>query len=128
MLQWIKNNSIILTTVLVTVGVLIYIYGCEPKVRSLIDTNRQVNRQELQLELDRLIGLAQLRMVSLDRQDKLRAIILRNALVLVQGQPFDAVGFITGVAAIYGIITGGCNIKKVVKVQIAKRKGNSGKA
>ncbi|MBA7646180.1 hypothetical protein ES703_53942 [subsurface metagenome] len=126
MLEWIKKNSTIITTVLVIIGVIIFVYGCEPKVRSLTDNTRLVNRQELQLELDQIIGIAQVRMVDLDKQDQLRAIILRNALVLVQGQPLDPFAIITGIAAIYGIITGGCNIKKVVKVQLDKRKATNG--
>ncbi|GAH63095.1 unnamed protein product, partial [marine sediment metagenome] len=101
------------------------VYSCEPKVSSLWQEGKQVNRQELQLELDQLIGVAQLRMVDLDKQEELRAIILQNALILVQGQPFNPLGLITGVAALYGISQGGCNITKVVKKKCVKKKVNN---
>jgi len=126
MLQWIKNHSGILITSLITIGLLVWLYGCEPKTQSLVASNQLVNRQELQLELDQLIGLAQLRMADLDKQEQLRAVILQNALILVQGEPFNPVGLITAIAAIYGIAQGGVNISKVVKGKI--NGGASGKS
>jgi len=125
---WIKKNSTIIITVLVTVIFAVYMYGCEAKTRSLRTPTKLVNRQELQLELDQLIGLAQLRMVDLDKQEQFRSIILQNALVLVQGNPLNPVGLISAVAAIYGITQGSSNITKVVKTGIKKRKVNNGTA
>ncbi len=120
MWEWIKKNSSIITSAIVCVGFLFYCYGCEPKVASLSDRSRLINRQELQLELDQFITMAQIRMADLDKQEELRAIVLQNALILVQGQPFNPLGIMTGFAAIYGITQGGCNITKVIK----KRKIN----
>ena len=125
---WIKKNSTIIITVLVTVIFAVYMYGCEAKTRSLRTPAKLVNRQELQLELDQLIGLAQLRMVDLDKQEQFRSIILQNALILVQGNPLNPVGLISAVAAIYGITQGSSNITKVVKTGIKKRKVNNGTA
>lgn len=125
-LQWFKRNTTVLFIVLVTGGFLVYIYGCPPTVTSLIDSKTPVTRQELQLELDTLIHTAGLRMASLEQQEQFRAIILQNALVLVQGQPFNPVGLITAVAALYGIKQGGCNVVKVVKNIKGKGKNNNG--
>jgi len=123
MLQWIKTHLTIIITILVCAAFFFYCWGCEPKVRSLISTDRLINRQELQLELDQFITMAQIRMADLDKQEELRGIILQNALILVQGQPYNPVGIITAIAAIYGISQGGHNIKTVIK----KRKVNNGK-
>jgi len=101
-------------------------YGCEVKTHSLTGSNKLVNRQELQLELDQIIGLAELRMADLDQQEKFRAIILQNALILVQGQPFNPLGLLSAVAAIYGVAQGSSNITKVVKNKRNKRKVNNG--
>jgi len=126
MLIWIKKNWSVIVSVLVTVAFIIYIYGCEAKTRSLVEAEKFVNRQELQLELDQIIGLAQLRMTDLDKQEQFRAIILQNALILVQGQPFNPLGLITAIAAIYGVTQGGSKVTKVVKNVQAKRKANNG--
>jgi len=126
MYEWIKKHLPLLTTISVTIGILIFIYACEPKVQSLYREGTEVNRQELQLELDQFITLAQLRVADLDKQEQLRAVILQNALILVQGQPFNPVGLITGIAALYGITQGASNVGKVVKTAKAKRKANNG--
>jgi len=128
MLLWLKKHSVVIITALVTASMLIYIYGCEPKVKSLNAGNRMVTRAELQLELDRFIALAEVRMLDLDRQEKLRSMILENALVLVRGQPFNPVGLITAAAAVYGIGQAGGNVTRVVKTVRNKRKVNNGQA
>ena len=126
MREWIKKNSTLMITFLFTAGLLVYVYGCEPKVQSLNSSHTLVNRQELQLELNHIINMAQLRMVDLDKQEELRTIILQNALILVQGQPFNPIGLITAAAAVYGIAQGGSNITRVVKTKTNKKKVNNG--
>lgn len=126
MWEWIKKNWTLLIAGLFAFGFMFYGYGCEPRVRSLVDRDKMVNRQELQLELDQFIGFAQLRMTDLDKQEQLRAIILQNALILVQGQPLNPVGIITAIAAVYGAMQGSKNVTKVVKEQRIKRKANNG--
>lgn len=120
-MDWIKKHSTLLITILTCIGFLFYCYACEPKVRSLVNINRFVNRQELQLELDQYIGMAQLRVADLDKQEALRAIILQNALVLVQGQPLNPVGILTAVAAVFGAMKGGQTIVQGAKNARAKR-------
>lgn len=122
MWNWLKQHKGTITIVLVTIGTMLYIYGCEPKVVSLNSSRRLVTRQELQMELDTLMSMAQIRIADLDRQDRLRSLVLQNALVLVQGQPLNPVGLITGIAAIYGLTQGGQNITKVVKNVRDKRR------
>ena len=70
--------------------------------------------------------MAQIRMVDLDRQDKFKAIVLQNALILVQGQPLNPLGLLSAVAAIYGITQGSSNITKVVKTKRKKKRESNG--
>lgn len=126
-LDWLKKHTTTIIMVLTCVGFAFYCYACESKVRSLTDRNHLVNRQELQLELDQFISMAQFRMADLDRQDAFRAIVLQNALVLVQGQPLNPLGIITTIAAVYGVSQGVVVGKNAVKTAKAKRKANNGK-
>ena len=126
MVAWIKKHIPFLMTGLICIVFIIYCYGCEPKVRSLTNRTQLVNRQELQLELDQFITMAQLRMLDLDKQEELRAIVLQNALILVQGNPLNPLGIITALAAVYGIAQGGRNVKNVVKTVRKNRKVNNG--
>lgn len=125
---WVKKHISIVVTILVTISFLVFCYGCESKVESLNGGGVRVNRQELQSELDYVMSRAAIRVASLDQQDKLKTLILQNALVLVQGQPFNPVGIITGIATIYGISQAGSNATKTVKKIAKKRKVNNGDA
>ena len=124
--EWLKKHLTAIILISTSVAFFAYAYGCQPRVRSLVDDGKRVTRQELQLEMDQLVGLAELRLLDLDRQEKLRAVILQNALVLVQGQPFNPVGMITAVAAAYGITQGGYSVGKTVKKAKEKRKVSNG--
>ncbi len=126
MMQWFKKHTSLVISVLVCIAFVIYCYGCEAKVASLTDRTRLINRQELQLELDQFIGMAQLRMADLDKQEELRAIVLQNALILVQGNPYNPVGIITAIAAVYGLAQGTSNVSRVIKTGVKKRKVNHG--
>ena len=122
MVDWIKKHSAGIISIIVCFSFLLYVYGCEPKTKSLLDSCKLVNRKELQIELDMFINTAKVRMADLDKQEALRNIILQNALVIVEGQPFNPVGILTGLAAIYGITQGGRNVTKVVKNGVKKKK------
>jgi len=125
MLQWLKNhwNSIVIA--LVTTGMLIFMYACESKVESLKDERRLVTRFELQVELEQILSTAEIRVADLDRQDELRAIVLQNALILVQGQPANPVGILTAVAGIYGLLSASTTAVKKVKETVEKKRINN---
>ncbi len=126
MYKWIIKHKAIIITILVTIAMILYLYGCESKVNTLNGTGVMINRQELQLELEMYIATAKLRLASLDKQDEFRSIVLQNALILVQGQPFNPIGILSGMAAIYGIAQGSSNITQVVKTKREKKRINNG--
>ncbi|GAI61185.1 unnamed protein product [marine sediment metagenome] len=123
---WIKKNHRGIITVLITGVLCIWLYSCESQVKSMDGSNRLINRAELQLELDRFMGMAQVRMADLDKQDAFRALIIENSLLLVQGTPFNPLGLITAIAGIYGITHGTSKVVRTVKKSQAKRKANNG--
>ena len=124
MLKWIKDKSDIILVVLVSVGFALFVYGCEPKEQSLLNKGMKVTRAELQFELDQLMSLAEIRMASFDRQEKIRSMILQNALMLTQGQPFNPIGILTGIATLYGITQATKKTSGVIKHVRDKRKAN----
>lgn len=127
MYNWIIKHKTIIITISVSIAMILYLFGCESKVKSLNGTGEMVNRQEIQLELEGYITTAKLRLASLDKQDEFRTIILQNALILVQGQPFNPLGILSAMAAIYGIAQGSTNITQVVKNKRKKKRDNNGK-
>lgn len=121
MWKWIKVKSDIILIVVVTVAFMLFAYACEPKELSLLNKGVKVTRPELQLELDQLLALADLRMVGFEKQERIRAIILQNAMILVQGQPMNPIGILTGIASIYGITQATKKTTGAIKHARAKR-------
>lgn len=118
---WIKAKSDIILIVIVTVTFGLFAYACEPKEPSLLNRGVKVTRSEFDVELNQLLALADLRIVGFEKQERIRAIILQNAMVLVQGQPVNPIGILTGIASIYGIAQATKKTTGVIKHARAKR-------
>lgn len=125
MLEWFKAHRTALIGYLTCAAVLLFIYACEPKAKSLTNNGTMVTQPELQAELDSFIATAEIRFASIERQRKLRALILQNALVVVEGQPFNPIGLITGFLALYGTAQAAKNTKGAIQNVRTKRKSNS---
>ena len=113
-------------TFLVTAGILLFIYGCPSKTTSLLHNDRQVTREELQLELETIITTAKFRLADIKRQDEFKSLLIENAMIILDGQPFNPLGLLTGVAAIYGIASGGYQIGGSVKRKVKNGKVKNG--
>lgn len=125
MLEWFKAHKTALIGYSICVGVLLYIYACEPKTRSLTNNGVMVTEPELQAELDHFIATAEIRFASIERQRKLRQLVLTNAMIVVEGQPFNPVGLITGILALYGTAQAAKNTKGAIQNVRTKHKPNS---
>jgi len=121
MWKWIKAKSDLILIVVVTVLFGLFAYACEPKEPSLLNRGVKVTRAEFEVELNQLLALADLRIVGYEKQERIRAIILQNAMVLVQGQPVNPIGILTGIASIYGITQATKQTTKVIKHARDKR-------
>jgi len=128
MTDWLKVHWPPILALLFGVFMIYFGYGCEPRVKSLNVPDQLVNRQELNYELNQLLALAEIRNADLDRQEKLRGIILDNALILLQGDQVSPIGILTAVFGLYGFAQGSKNVTQVVKNTIQKRKANNGSA
>ena len=124
MLTWVKKNKRMIIMYSVTIGVFVFLYACESRVRSLDGSRSLVTRPELQAQLNHYLDTVDIRFASLDRQDKIRAIILNNAMIVVQGNPFNPVGLLTGLLSLYGIQQAGKKTSGAIKNVRAKRAAN----
>lgn len=124
MYEWLKKNKRTLILYGVTIGILIFLYACESKVRSLNNSKHLVNRAELTAEFNALIDRYDIRYASLDRQDKIREIVLNNAMFVVQGQVLNPVGLLTAILSVYGVTQAAKNTTGAIKNARAKRTNN----
>jgi len=108
--NWPKTIAIIALT-----GFLFWGYGCPARVPSLVDPVKKITRPELQIELDSIIATAEFRLAELDKQEAIRDIIFKNALLMIEGGSLNPVGIMTLFAGLYGLTRGGSDIVKKVK-------------
>ncbi len=83
-----------------------YLFGCQSKVQSLINEQKQVDRAELQNEVEYLVGLAKARAIELDRQDALKRQLVDAAAVIGSTGEFNPAGLISMFTTIGGIAFG----------------------
>jgi len=112
--NWPKVFALTVLTALLFWG-----YGCPPKAQSILHPGKKLTRPELQIELDTIIATIEFRMSDLEEQERIRNLVFKNALVMVDGGTLNPVGVITGLAALYGAMSAG----KQVKDRIKKKKG-----
>jgi len=94
---------------------LLWAWGCPPRVESLFVPQKQVTRPELQIELDTITATAMYRLAELDKQDAMRDVIFKNALMIVETGSINPIGIMTLLAGLYGITRGTKDIKDRIK-------------
>lgn len=124
MYEWLKKNSRTLMVYGVIVGVMFYLYSCESKVRSMNDSKRFITRPELQIEINAYLDRVEIKFASLDRQDKLRQLIVNNAMLIAQGSTLNPIGILTGLLSIYGVQQVAKNTSGAIKNARARRNNN----
>lgn len=99
---------------------LLWAGGCPPRVRSPIDPSRRLTRVELTAELNYTIELFEAAELDLDEQERIRKLILQNAMAIASTGSVNPLAIITAIAGIYGVTRAGTDTVSAVK----KRKKN----
>ncbi len=88
------------------VSLVVWLYGCQSQVQSIIDPTKKVTRAELQVESDYLIGQLKVKMTDLDRQDELKMLLLEQAQIFGQTGTFNPTGLMNMCLSIGAIAFG----------------------
>lgn len=108
-INWPKSLSIVFAVLFFCWAV-----GCQPTVQSLSTPGTNVTGPQLQLELETIIAQFDIRKASLEEQDKLRQLLLSNALLVAETGTVNPVGILTGLLAFYGIGSATNDTKKAI--------------
>lgn len=122
--QFVRHNSGMVVGCILSVAVLAWAYGCESKVRSILDPTSSVNRVGLQAEVDHFIALAELKFQDLDKQDEIKKALFDIAITYMQGGQINPLGIVMTLATILGIGAGVDNVRK--RTHINTLKGGNG--
>jgi len=99
----ITTNPVTTICIVVVIGLLLTFYGCESKVTSLLNPTEQINRQQLEGEVETFLGRAEYKFNSLNQQDKLRELLLEHSILSLQSGQIDFVGIFTALGSILGV-------------------------
>ena len=84
----------------------VIMYGCESQCKSLLDGSKEVNRLELEAEIEYLAKIADSRVQNLNKQDEIFE-SLSNALVLIgEGGSVNTTGVVNLAATIFAVSFG----------------------
>lgn len=117
-LKFANDNHWYIIAIVLSICVSLWIYGCQSEVKSMMDPTKKVNREELKLESNYLIGQLQIKLADLDKQDEIKILLLEQAMIFGSGGKFNPAGLLNTVVSI-GAISFGLNrnqkLKKIVK-------------
>lgn len=113
-LKFLNNNHWYVIAVILSASLLIWIYGCQSQVRSLIEPEKKVTRAELQVEVDYILGQAKVKLADLDRQDEIKRILLEQAAIFASTGTFNPMGLLNTVITI-GAVSFGLDRNKKLK-------------
>ena len=126
--KWIRHNQGIFVALLLCGVLIVWTFGCQSKVTSIIHEDKKVTAEELNLELDQevarleaelelIIRKAELKEADLKRQDALKQELFDFAAVTAQGGGFNPSGLLvlTGSVLGFGAIVDNRIKDKVIK-------------
>jgi len=113
-LKLFNDNHWYVIAALLACMLVFWIYGCQSEVTSMLDPAKRINRDELQLETDYVLGQAKVKLADLDRQDEIKKLVLDQAAIFGQTGTFNPTGLLNTMIAI-GAIAFGLDRNKKLK-------------
>lgn len=112
LLAFLNHERYQIVSTVLCLGLLIWFWGCESQVRSLVDSKIKINRDELTAEVDFFLASAEIRFKDLDRQDEFKQYVLDQALLYGQTGTLNPVGIVATLAGILGVGAIADNVRK----------------
>lgn len=124
---FIRHNSGIVIGSILTVCVLVWTYGCESQVTSILYAPNLVNRGQLQIEVDTFIAKAELRFLDLDKQDLVKNTLFNTAIDFMQGGNINPAAVAIVIGNILGLGAVIDNVRKRTLINTLKGTVANGK-
>lgn len=123
---FIRHDSGIVIGSILAVCVLVWTYGCESQVTSIVNAPTLVSRSELELEVEDFIARAELKFKKLDQQDAFKKAMFSFAVNFMQGGNINPAAIALVIGNILGLGAVIDNVKK--RTHINTLKGGNGKS
>lgn len=128
--KWISKNQGAVLSIIIVAGLMLWTYGCESQVTSMVEPAKMVNAQELELEIEaetarlnleveNLLGQAELKMADLARQDAIKQKLFDFAAITVDAGTVNPAGVVGLLFSILGV---GAVIDNRIKDKVIKNR------
>lgn len=117
---FIRHNSGIIIGASMIPIVILYAYGCQSKVISLVNSKITITREQLVLEVDHFLAQAELKFQDLERQDLVRNTIFNSLTDIAQGKVPDFPGVMLMIGNILGLGAVIDNVRKRTYINTIK--------
>jgi len=119
-----RHNQFLTATAVIVVVLGVWLMGCESRVQSPLNPERDVTRQQLQNEVDKYVANIELAFADLDKQDLFKQKLFEIGVVAAQGGTINPVGAGITLLGILGLGAVADNRKKdsVIRTMQSERK------
>lgn len=99
----IRHNPAIAIALVLAVVLTVWVYGCQSSTQSLLITDKKVSGPIFAGEVETLLARAEIGFADLEKQDKIKELLMEQALLFAQGNTINPVGAITTALGVLGI-------------------------
>lgn len=117
-----KHNKFIVTSVIVSILIVIYAYGCQPSTVNPFNPSQKVTRAQLDADVQKYVADVKIAYADIQRQEQVRDALVNAGLAYTQGEGVSPVGV---AATILGILGIGAVVDNRVKDTVIASKTNA---
>jgi len=116
---FLKNHPFKIVALIFIIALLIYSFGCEPKVASVVDPLRQVNKYELEAEVSVVITQFENKFESIAKREEIRNALFNASLAMFRTGQVDPLGIIVTLGGVLGFGALGDDVRLRRKIKLA---------
>jgi hypothetical protein len=102
-MTWLKTHAARVVILLIVGLSILYLGGCPIRAPSPRNPSQLLTAAELHIELEHLLQLYELRQGEISEKQRIRTLIINNALTIASAPTLNPLGILTSLAGIYGL-------------------------
>lgn len=118
--QKLRHNQAIVSTGIIVLAIVFWLYGCEATVRSIREPEKRLNRVMFQSEVDSFVAQAESKFKKLEQQEQLKQTMFNLGIEYAKGGQINPVAVAVTLGSILGLGAVVDNRRKDVVIKTLK--------
>lgn len=123
----IRHNQCLFVGFILSISVLLWAWGCQSKVMSIVNPTVLITRGELDIEVEAFVARTKLKYADLDKQDEFKLAVFNTALDFMKGGQINPVAVAIVIGNILGLGAVIDNRRKDVIIKTMKGNSQNGR-